>query len=114
MAAAHGNTLRDAAHHRTIDQACRRGSRPWLAALKPKGRLTLIHRADRLDALLAEVRRYAGEIVVFPLWPKSGRPAKRVLVSAKERRGNAACEWSQAWFCMKASGALYRGGPRRP
>ena len=52
-------------------------------ALKPKGRLTLIHRADRLDELLAELRRHAGEIVLFPLWPKSGRPAKRILVSAR-------------------------------
>ena len=52
-------------------------------ALKPKGRLSLIHRADRLDEILVELRRYAGEIVVFPLWPKSGRPAKRVLVSAR-------------------------------
>ncbi len=61
--------------------------RMWLeamvAALKPKGRLTLIYRADRLDELLAELRRYAGEIVVFPLWPKTGRPAKRVVVSAR-------------------------------
>jgi len=53
------------------------------AALKPKGRLTLIHRADRLDELLAELRRHAGEIVVFPLWPKQGQPARRVLVSAR-------------------------------
>jgi tRNA1(Val) A37 N6-methylase TrmN6 len=78
----HGNALRDAAH---LEQST---SLPvWVeamaAALKPKGRLTLIHRADRLDELLAEIRRYAGEIVVFPLWPKSGRPAKRVLVSAR-------------------------------
>jgi len=59
----------------------------WLAAMaqavKPKGRLTLIQRADRLDEVLAELRRHAGEIVVFPLWPKAGRPAKRVLVSAR-------------------------------
>lgn len=54
-----------------------------VSALKPKGRLTVIHRADRLDELLSEVRRHAGEIVVYPLWPKPGRPAKRVLVSAR-------------------------------
>ena len=54
-----------------------------VGALRPKGRLTLIHRADRLDELLGELRRHAGEIVVFPLWPKTGRPAKRVLVSAR-------------------------------
>lgn len=54
-----------------------------VAAAKPKGRLTLIHRADRLDGLLSELRRHAGEIVVFPLWPKLGRAAKRVVVSAR-------------------------------
>ena len=78
-----GNAQHDAAH---IENSI---SLPaWIetmvAMLKPQGRLTLIHRADRLDALLAEVRRHAGEIVVFPLWPKSGRPAKRVLVSARK------------------------------
>ncbi|NKB50303.1 MAG: methyltransferase domain-containing protein [Alphaproteobacteria bacterium] len=54
-----------------------------VAAVKPKGRLTMIHRADRLDELLSELRRHAGGIVVFPLWPKTGRPAKRVLISAR-------------------------------
>ena len=77
-----GSAQRDAAH---IEHTA--GLPVWIeamvAALKPKGRLTLIHRADRLDELLAEVRRHAGEIVVFPLWPKSGRPAKRVLLSAR-------------------------------
>ena len=77
-----GNAQRDGAN---IEQST---SLPvWIeamvAALKPKGRLTVIHRADRLDELLAQVRRHAGEIVVFPLWPKSGHPAKRVVVSAR-------------------------------
>lgn len=53
-------------------------------SLKPKGRLTLIHRADRLDEVLKEVRRYAGEIIVYPLWPKLSRKANRVLVSARK------------------------------
>lgn len=54
--------------------------------LKHKGRLTLIHRADRLaDILVALKRRAMGEITVFPLFPKPGRPAVRVVVSA--RRG---------------------------
>ncbi len=49
-----------------------------------KGRLTLIHRADRLDEVLAALGAVAcGEIVVFPLWPKAGRAAKRVIVSAR-------------------------------
>lgn len=77
-----GNAQRDAAN---VENAVNFPA--WIeamvAALKPKGQLTLIHRADRLDELLGELRRYAGEIVVFPLWPKSNRPAKRVLVSAR-------------------------------
>lgn len=61
-----------------------------LAMLRPKGSLTVIHRADRLDALLGALGALgdrAGEIVVFPLWPGVGKPAKRVLVRA--RRGVA-------------------------
>lgn len=60
----------------------------WIATalsfLKRKGRLTLIHRADRLDAILAGLGDGAGETVVFPLWPKAGQPAKRVLVTARK------------------------------
>ncbi len=56
-----------------------------LAMVRVRGSITLIHRADRLDALLAALAGKAGEIVVFPLWPGVGKPAKRVLVRA--RRG---------------------------
>ena len=51
--------------------------------IKPKGCLTLVHRADRLDEVLALLRARAGGIVVFPLWPKPGRPAKRVIIRAR-------------------------------
>ncbi|MFD2233413.1 tRNA1(Val) (adenine(37)-N6)-methyltransferase [Phaeospirillum tilakii] len=54
-------------------------------ALAPKGRLWVIHRADRLDALLAAFAgRGLGEVRVLPLWPKAGRPAGRVIVSARK------------------------------
>jgi tRNA1(Val) A37 N6-methylase TrmN6 len=61
----------------------------WLAAclrmLKPDGYLTLIHRADRLDELLAALLGRAGDVIVFPLWPAAaGRPAKRVLIQARK------------------------------
>jgi len=52
--------------------------------LRPKGTLTLIYRADRLDQLMAALYRKVGEITVIPLWPKSGRPAKRVIVRARK------------------------------
>lgn len=52
--------------------------------LRHKGRLTLVHRADRLADLLAPLERGFGEVVVFPLWPKPGRDAKRVIVTARK------------------------------
>ncbi len=54
-----------------------------LAMVRPKGGITFIHRADRLDDLLALLHHRAGGIVVFPLWPKAGREAKRVIVRAR-------------------------------
>ncbi len=54
-----------------------------LRMAKPKGAVTFIHRADRLDELLALFHGRAGGIVVFPLWPKPGREAKRVIVRAR-------------------------------
>ncbi len=67
--------------------------RDWLAAarqaLRPGGILTLIHRADRLEELLAGLAEAGpagarfGGLVVFPLWPKPGREAKRVLVQGR-------------------------------
>jgi tRNA1(Val) A37 N6-methylase TrmN6 len=63
----------------------------WLAAalklLKPKGHLTLIHRADRLAEILSGLQGRAGAIAVLPLHPKPGGPAKRVLVSARKHSG---------------------------
>lgn len=55
-----------------------------LRMAKPGGTLTLLHRADRLDEILHLLCRRAGGIVVFPLWPKRGRAAKRVVVRARK------------------------------
>jgi tRNA1(Val) A37 N6-methylase TrmN6 len=54
-----------------------------LRMAKPKGGVTFVHRADRLEELLALFHGRAGGIVVFPLWPKPGREAKRVIVRAR-------------------------------
>ena len=34
--------------------------------------------------MLAALLGRAGEVVVFPLWPAAGRPAKRMLVQARK------------------------------
>jgi tRNA1(Val) A37 N6-methylase TrmN6 len=56
-----------------------------LAMVRGKGSVSVIHRADRLDAVLAAFHRKAGEIVIYPLWPMAdGRAAKRVIVRARK------------------------------
>ncbi|GAB3439159.1 methyltransferase [Insolitispirillum peregrinum] len=55
-----------------------------LKMLKPRGTLTVIHRADRLDELLACLFGKAGAIEVIPLWPKRGVAARRVIVRARK------------------------------
>lgn len=67
---------------------------PWLTVaarnLKPRGRLSLIHRADRLPALLGALAPRFGSVEIIPFWPQAGRAAKRVVLRAiKGGRGPA-------------------------
>lgn len=55
-----------------------------LAALRQGGGLTLIHRADRLDAALAALHPRAGAVEVIPLWPRQGMGAQRVILRARK------------------------------
>ncbi len=64
-----------------------------LRMVRPKGSVTVIHRADRLDGVLAGLRRTLGAIVVFPLWPgppETGgagpKAARRVIVHGQKGR----------------------------
>lgn len=59
----------------------------WIRAaignLKPKGAITFIHRADRLDDALSALRQSgAGSVVIRPVQPRLDKPAKRILVRA--------------------------------
>ncbi|WP_227421623.1 tRNA1(Val) (adenine(37)-N6)-methyltransferase [Pacificispira spongiicola] len=60
----------------------------WVSALlrfaRPKGGVTIVHRADRTDEILALLSRKAGDITVIPLWPRLGQPAKRVIIRARK------------------------------
>lgn len=53
-----------------------------LAALKPKGRLVMIHRADRLSEILTALSGRAGDIRIRPIHARAGQPARRVIVDA--------------------------------
>lgn len=75
----------------TIEETC--GLDVWLGfcvrMVRVGGVVTLVHRADRLDDVLATVRGRLGGLRVFPLWPGGAepRPARRVLICG--RRGSA-------------------------
>jgi tRNA1(Val) A37 N6-methylase TrmN6 len=52
------------------------------------GTATIIHRADALSAVLSGLEGRFGDVVVFPLFPRDGAPAHRILV--RGRRGSRA------------------------
>ena len=53
-----------------------------LKAVREGGRITVIHRADRLADLLGQLGETAGSFQVRPVQPFADAPAKRVLVRA--------------------------------
>ncbi len=59
----------------------------WIAAaarmVRPRGQIALIHRADRLDEAIALLHKEFGALVLFPLWPRAGCAAKRVVLTAR-------------------------------
>lgn len=63
------------------------GLAAWIAAIRRavrrRGRVVVIHRADRLGDLLAALAGGFGAVTIFPLWPQDGAPARRVLVGAR-------------------------------
>lgn len=87
----------------------------WVAAalahLRPKGWATFIHRADRLDDVLAALHGRTGGGIVFPLWPKPGAPARRVLVRA--RKGARAPLTLAAGLVLHAEDGRYTDAAQR-
>lgn len=63
------------------------GLADWIAAarraLRARGRLLMIHRADRLHEILTVLAPGFGDIEILPLWPGGGRPARRVVLRAR-------------------------------
>ena len=59
----------------------------WVEAaartLLPKGRITMIHRADKLADILAALDKRFGSVVIKPVLPRANKAAKRVIVTAR-------------------------------
>ncbi len=66
------------------------GLADWIVAaagaLRSGGALTMIHRADRMDEIFAALAGKFGAILIYPLWPRIGAEARRILVSAIKGR----------------------------
>ncbi len=56
----------------------------FAAMAAPKALLTLIHRPDCLGELLRLLEGRFGDVAVFPLFPKQGEPAVRIIVQAEK------------------------------
>ena len=78
-----------------------------LAMAKPRGGITLIQRADRLNEILSLLHGRAGGVVVFPLWPNAsdGQDARRVIVHA--RKGSKAPMRLAAGLALHGDGGAY-------
>jgi len=50
--------------------------------VKPKGTLTIIHRAEAVPQILSLLQNRMGKIVLIPLYPKKNTPPKRVIIQA--------------------------------
>ncbi|MCC6470428.1 MAG: methyltransferase [Alphaproteobacteria bacterium] len=64
------------------------GLEAWIDAalkfLKPRGRLVVVHRADRMDDLVTSLDGRCGEVTLIPFWPRAGEPARRVVLRARK------------------------------
>lgn len=75
-----------------------------LKLLKPKGIFTMIHRIERLSEILYHLGEHAGDLVIYPLWPGSNKPARRVIVQGRKNgRGDL----------RLAPGMILHGGPEK-
>lgn len=109
--------LRRAAHAMPADGLAR-WVRFMAAVVRPGGRATIVHRAERLGDLLGLAEGRFGDLVVFPLYPREGAPAERVLISGVKgsraplrlRRGLVLHE-ADGRFTAGASRILMDGAP---
>lgn len=83
----------------TDEAALARWTKAAQKFLKPKGTLTAILPADRVPAMLAALDRGFGGVILFPLWPRAGEPAKRILIRA--------VKGSRAPFALRAGLVLH-------
>jgi tRNA1(Val) A37 N6-methylase TrmN6 len=87
------------AHSATADEL--EGWVRFLSAFaRPKGSVTIIHRADALPRLLPLMERRFGRLLLFPLFPREGEPASRIILHG--------IKGSRASFIIREGMVLHR------
>jgi tRNA1(Val) A37 N6-methylase TrmN6 len=60
----------------------------WIERLvrmaRPKGYVTVVHRADRIDDIISVLAEKCGSIVIYPFYSKQGKDASRVIIRAQK------------------------------
>lgn len=90
------------------DELLTRWAKTARTHLHAKGLLTAIVPADRLAALLSALATGFGNVTIFPLWPRAGEPAKRIIVSA--RKGSRAALSLKPGLVLHGAGGDYSEG----
>ena len=79
--------------------------------LRPKGRLSMIYRADGLGRTLAALERRFGSVVVTPIHPRAGERASRILVLAA-KGGRAPLRIAPGYLLHNADGTFTEDAAR--
>lgn len=52
--------------------------------VKNRGTVSIVYRADRIDEVISHLYRRVGDLKIFPLWPRVGVAAKRVIIQGRK------------------------------
>ena len=74
-----------------------------LRMVRPKGFLTIVHRADRLDDIITALNSKSGSIIIYPLCSKAGKDANRVIIRA-QKDANGLLALKSGMIVHKSSG----------
>ena len=51
---------------------------------RPRGYLTIVHRADHLDDIISVLNKKTGSIIIYPFHSKAQKEANRVIIRAQK------------------------------
>ncbi|MCC3862443.1 tRNA1(Val) (adenine(37)-N6)-methyltransferase [Pseudemcibacter aquimaris] len=52
--------------------------------VRPRGYITLVHRADKMDDIIEILNQKCGGMIIYPFYSKSGQDANRVIIRAQK------------------------------